>query len=262
MPPGGGGNGGGGGEPPWKPEYSGGEEWEREVRKEREPWLREMATKHGITPKEYEVRVAEHLRKILPEMEPFRRFDEEALIALLDGDKLRSQFETHKSSGAYDPERRAKLEWKMWGIPETQIEDRPSYGYLHPRPEGMFAGDELSTYGHIVVRFKRDILKRTTVTLGDTLDDAGEAFHPRIAPCTVDDPSWTAIAEPLDPLDFPTAEALAHAATESDPMVHYFEAQYHGRVGREDIADILFLGDPPSDTLRELLKARGMEYVE
>jgi hypothetical protein len=52
----------------------------------------------------------------------------------------------------------------------------------------MFEGDELLADGEIVVRFKTSILKRTTFTVGDTLDQFGDRHRMRMVPRLFDNP--------------------------------------------------------------------------
>jgi hypothetical protein len=273
--------GDGGDEPPWRPQYSGKsgadewerKEWERKVREKRADELKERAVKHGIKPEEYERQAADHLRKLLSEMVPFRRFNEKILTALLKGDRLRSLFETGTSSGANASARRASLENKFWGIPKNDRKIiRPAYGYLHPNTEGGLLEKALVDYGEVVVRFKRDILKRTTFTVGDSLDQitvpdaANLARKPprhRMVAYPVNHPSWLAVPMPMgDVLDYPHAEALAQATLSTSPVLHYVEAQYHGEVTWADIESVTFLKKAPNEETRRLLKEKGIAYTE
>jgi len=215
--------------------------------------------------------VNEHLRKLLNEMIPFRRFNEKTLLAVLKGDRLRSIFETGTSSGANALARRANLENRFWGILKNDRRTvRPAYGYLHPDVEGGLSDEVLLGYGAVVVRFKPDILKRTTFTVGDSLDQvtvadarglAAKPMRHRMAAFPVNRPSWLAVPKPMgDLLDFAHAEALAQATLSTSPRLHYVEAQYHGEVTLADVEAVIFLKKPPSEETRRLLNEKGIPY--
>lgn len=65
-----------------------------------------------------------------------------------------------------------------------------------------------------------------------------------------------------DVLDYPDARAFVEAMPSTSPILHYVEAQYHGPVTLADVEEVIFLKEPPSEEMRRLLKARGIEFQE
>jgi len=237
---------------------------------------RRWAEARGLTLKQYRKLVTEHLRKLFRQMIPFRRCGAETLWGLLQGERLKSLFETGTSSGLVDPNRRALVENELFGIPKKDRHTvRPAYGYLHPDESGRVLGDEVWPYGDIAVRFKSDILERTTFTGGDSLDqisrNGSQNLLARVVPDPVRHPTWLSFPWPLeDVLQYQTAEELVRALYSVSPTLHYIEAQYQGDVTLADAHEVIFLKKPPSEEplrrlheeIRRRLNEEGIPYRE
>lgn len=165
------------------------------------------------------------------------------------------------------------MEHALWGIPKNDRKMvRPSYGYLHPNAEAVFPDETPWDYGDIAVRFKRDILQRTTFTVGDTLDQvtvpdalnqARKPLRPRFVPSWVSNPSWLAVPLPMgDALEYLDAQTFVRTTLSTSPRLHYVEAQYHGPVTLADVEEVIFLRKPPSEEIRRLLDEKGVRYKE
>ena len=80
--------------------------------------------------------------------------------------RYKSQFESGTSRGLYSPGRRIKAEKNLFNTPiDIDKSKRPAYGMIN-------FGDNLATgnqYGEFEIVLKNDVLKRTTITLGDSL---------------------------------------------------------------------------------------------
>lgn len=83
---------------------------------------------------------------------------------VLDSGRFKTQFETGKSGGCFDPKYRARAEHAGLGVPETvDPVKRPIYGYFDT------PNNNASAYGNIEFRLKESVKARTTITAGDSL---------------------------------------------------------------------------------------------
>ncbi len=167
-------------------------------------------------------------RKDLPDASPVIRADADVAGEIAWGG-FENQFATGSSNGSLDPRLRMAWEERNHGIPADYDgdygigpEDRPVYGYLEPAGDENRVGDHLMVeqYGDVAFHLKPEVLDRTTVTHGDSLGTqlrAG-AYHDVVAG-----------RAPLygDPQRNPDARNNAPR--------EYYEAQYHGGVGPDDI---------------------------
>jgi hypothetical protein len=236
-------------------------EWEELVREERWDWLEGIAASYGLTPEEYETAVNAHLKELLEGLEPWKRVHQRDLLSALQDNKFKNQFETGASDGLYDPDRRRDVEGALWGIPDDAgTDDRPKYGYLHSHPDGFFPGvdDDMSQYGGALVRFKSSLLDRATFTGGDTLDETNAGRWRTIAPARPKDARWTSLSDKIgDPLEIRSGAELVEVAEE---FAWYVEAQYHGLVTLDDVAEVVFRSRLPLSELEHALRAAGVGY--
>lgn len=114
---------------------------------------------------------------------------------LMDG-RFRSQFETGRSDGSYDPAYRAELEQRLFGIPpDIAPEERPIYGALRSaRPEERVSQRrapyeevgpwETGTYhyGDHTFLLRPEVKPRSTYTMDDSFSLDGNSMRdPRVA---------------------------------------------------------------------------------
>jgi hypothetical protein len=260
-PPGSGKDGGGGVDGDLVPHNP---EWEGLVRQQRWEELEGLAASHRLTPEEYEEQVNAHLKGLLEEMEPWTRTDPALLLETLRDGEFKNQFDTGTSGGVYNPGLRRQTEAALWAIPEDAPgAARPKYGYLHTHPDGVTVDtpEGMDQYGTALVRFKSTLREQTTFdfTGGDTLDDTLQGTVPTIAPARVTDPRWTALRVDLgDLLTIQSADDLIQRAETT--RVWYIEAQYHGRVSTEEVAEVVFLGATPTVDLQGALAQRAIPW--
>jgi hypothetical protein len=215
------------------------------------------AKKAGITPTQYREQTSAQLKSIL-DGKPIaiRVRDEAGLRDILSGGRFKTSLEGAKRGAGLptSPERR-KLGESVMGIPtDAPLAERPVYGYVGIRgiepalsPGKKIAGiaqregqeDILSVYGQIQVVLKPEVRARTTVTVGDSLDEIG-FIHPT-------------------PISNPGAESVSRASQLSDMATEpgwtrrsYVEAQVRSGVRREDIAEIVFAEEPSAATVAAL----------
>jgi hypothetical protein len=112
----------------------------------------------------------EHMKKLIDESLPTVRVSPSVLQTIVKTDgRFKSQFETGKSNGMFNPSRRKAVESNLFNTPnDMKNEDRPIYGLLDG-PHGQTSGGKW--YGAVKVRMRKSaIMDRSTVTIGDSLD--------------------------------------------------------------------------------------------
>lgn len=181
------------------------------------------------------------------------RVASEDLWAILEDGRLKTQYETNDSGGNLDPAYRMKEEARMFGLkPDTSvseiwtphdatppayattdvpIEERPIYGFLSDRNLADDVGEDfLGQYGDLTIRLKDDTLDRTTFNTGDSLGTRTQAPTPFRAP----------EAASISPYELP--DLLDGTETDFTSLAKgsgYVEAQVHGGVTLDDIAEVL-----------------------
>lgn len=203
--------------------------------------------------------VNQHLADLVKDTEVRIRVPESVLGSILADGQVKSQFETDTSQGVLNPATRARAEDLMF-YPDAAPENdqRPIYGYLSS-PNG----DESSAqaYGDIVVRLKSDVRARTTITFGDSLYsslDGSTTATPLVAPT---------VASLYAPNDRVRDVLGWKAPVEDLDSTFYVEAQVHGQVLLDDIAEVVFtsgvdLPNAQRSALIAQLRALGVPYRE
>jgi hypothetical protein len=94
--------------------------------------------------------------------------------------RIKSQFETGYSNGAYDTSSRAAQEVAMFGYhPAMKPELRPIYGVAAHGGISERLAESVSQYGEYLVVLKQKVVDRTTITEGDSLSTMGSSSYMR-----------------------------------------------------------------------------------
>ncbi len=190
------------------------------------------AAKHQMSPEEYRRAVAEHAEHVMERAQPWVRVHPSTVKKLIGTRRFLSQFEAGESSGYFNPEMRAAAERYLLGyVPDTDPAERPIYGYFSEDPDGTVAdgAGSLQHYGQVGVRLKRDSLAhRTTYMWDDSLQYREGA---RGAPAHLGETTshGALLGGSVDPLGIQSV----------DDVFPYVEAQYHGGLRLDDIAEIV-----------------------
>lgn len=127
--------------------------------------------------------MVEGLRRFLDERPIGIGAREDAAESILREGRFRTQFETGRSGGSYDPVRRLQAEAELLGVPSNApVEQRPVYGALRsaiedelpglqrtPRGEMRGAWEAPTFYGNHVFLLRPEAKARSTYTLDDSL---------------------------------------------------------------------------------------------
>lgn len=176
-----------------------------------------------------------------------RRATESRLRSALDEGRFKTQFETGTSSGVLDTEMRANFEQMTWGYPlDLPGAQRPIYGYVSTggvRPVSAGVHHTVDSYGDIQIVLRDSVRGRTTVSAADSLDHRSD-----LVPAPISAPDWRA--------------GLGHDQDYASPnwyREHYIEAQIHGGVTWDDVAEVVFARQPEKATI-EALTRRGVTW--
>ena len=139
---------------------------------------------------------------------------------LTEGEPFKSQFETGTSNGLLNHADRSRVELALLDVPLDHAPDaRPIYGYM-VTDDASPIQKSVRHYGAVRVVLNKDVRARTTMTIGDSLDEGmvpvpltGEVGEDRLF------------------------AANPNVVTEVGSVI-YAEAQIHGGVDADDIAEI------------------------
>lgn len=224
--------------------------------------IRRKAKDAGQTVAQYRAEVAAKLKQRLAgKAIAVRVRDEEALRDILAGGRFKTQHEgVKRAAGLYADVGHRRLGEQIHGVPkDTPAGRRPVYGYVAiggvepalaagTKIEGIAQREDqedvLSAYGMVQVVLKPEVRARTTITVGDSLDEIGF-----MRPTPIDDPGAESLGfRGLDTLERP-----------GFTRVGYVEAQVGGGVRVEDIEQVVFPGTPARST-SDALDRRGIPW--
>lgn len=190
---------------------------------------------------EMEEQIEKDLKDILDENDMATRVSMENLEKILEDGRIKSQFETGKSSTTINADIRKEMEQTLFGY-NLDLEDslRPIYGYLTNFKNG-FDGSSTNgsiMYGNVAIKLKKSNLSnRTTFTFGDSLD--GTRWDIKV-PSLFTNPSKISISANRSLTDnygkfVGKLPKDLKGITENIP---YVELQFHGGVSIKDIEKV------------------------
>lgn len=174
---------------------------------------------HGKTSDEIRNNFEEQQRNILKENNRVAvRVPIDFVDEVADDGRFKSQFETGRSQGLLNEDRRSNVEYEGFGVPkDIEPEKRPIYGYMS-NESGNHDLVSLEYYGGVAFILKDGVKERTTVTFGDSLDHdlpGSKISEPKIESMRITE-------------GLVTVEGLS-----------YVEAQIHGGVKIDEVDEII-----------------------
>jgi hypothetical protein len=224
--------------------------WELAVQSRRTDRYSRYAVARGTTTEAYTVQLREKIHAFVVGADVRIRVPSLKLTSILRDGRLKTLFETSASGGASDPAARAQTEAVLMGLgTDVDVERRPVYGYLVGSDEGV-----LLQYGSVILRLKEEVRRRTTFTLGDSLDDTLRGTEATLSPCPLDAPTEAAAHTDHDILDAVGIAGMTRYG--------YVETQIHGGVSiADDVEEVVFLhGGTPDEEQRALLESSGIQW--
>lgn len=196
------------------------------------------------------------------------RIDEDILRdRVLKGDgRFKNQFETNSSNGYLSHDTRGRVEQELFHIPpESDALEHPIYGYVSDIDTDARAAGH---YGNVIVRFKEPVRERTTVTLGDSLDEFGSSWGGgtvnRPYPSPINKPSIHSLGQADE-----RAKALADGGRLDEytqmSSHSYWEAQFQGGLGIDDVEEVILRSTTNTAERKELidlLEKKGIKHRE
>lgn len=190
---------------------------------------------------EFEKNIKQELSKLLDENEFATRTSMEGLEKILEEGRIKSQFETDKSSTVIGKEFRAEVEETLYGYPrDLDPKLRPIYGYLTNSKNGFEFSryNGALRYGNVsIILKKKGLSNRTTFTLGDSLD--GTRYDYKV-PTLYDQPNMQALSASRSLCDkYGTYTGkVGKDLYEVTNNVSYLELQFHGGVSINNIEKV------------------------
>lgn len=185
--------------------------------------------------------VKKDLDKLLDDGEMATRTSMESLEKILEDGRIKSQFETGKSATYINGEIRKEVEKELYGY-DLDMDDslRPIYGYLTNTKDGFefSSRNGAMMYGNVtIVLKKKDLIKRTTFTVGDSLDGTRWDFK---VPNLYENPTISSMAANRSLTDNygKFTGKLGKTLNEVTENVAYIELQYHGGVNVSNIEKV------------------------
>lgn len=190
---------------------------------------------------EFEKNIKQELNNLLEENEFATRTSMEGLEKILEEGRIKSQFETDKSSTVIGKDFRAEVEETLYGYPRNlDPKLRPIYGYLTNTKNGFEFSryNGALRYGNVsIILKKKGLSNRTTFTLGDSLD--GTRYDYKV-PTLYDQPSMQALSASRSLCDrYGTYTGkVGKDLYDVTNNVSYLELQFHGGVNVNNIEKV------------------------
>lgn len=190
---------------------------------------------------EFENNIKQELNNLLEENEFATRTSMEGLEKILEEGRIKSQFETDKSSTVIGKDFRAEVEETLYGYPRNlDPKLRPIYGYLTNTKNGFEFSryNGALKYGNVsIILKKKGLSNRTTFTLGDSLD--GTRYNYKV-PTLYDQPSMQALSASRSLCDrYGTYTGkVGKDLYDVTNNVSYLELQFHGGVNINNIEKV------------------------
>lgn len=202
----------------------------------------------------------QQFESILDQLEPMTRMTHSGLAGVLADGRFKSQVETGKTMAATKSiENRKKHDASLFGRGNVGA----IYGYMGLRDgssEDFMEEHPLIQYGEVAVTLKKQVRERTTVTIGDSLDESH--YRADVIPTPLTKPQ----------IHTQSSGSLVRAAESEIPLTPknaaqhyktgYIEAQIHGGLKASDIDHVTFRGSKkPAKTLLAQLESLGITYT-
>jgi hypothetical protein len=200
-------------------------------------YYKSFAERHRMDVGRYVKAADRQLASAMKDAEVRSRVTWDVLLRILSQKKMKNQFETETSRGMYAPGVRASVENHLFGIDDpsaTHADEHPIYGYVvSPRDDRVVDQSWVGMYGDVVLRFKPSVRKRTTFTIGDSLGE-------ELAPSEVEKPGIESTFANVDVLRANVLSDFLVSGDVGTPGATYIEAQIHGGITPDDIAEVSF----------------------
>jgi len=226
--------------------------------------LEVLAKRVGLSIEEVQEILSSKLKDLIETSEFGVRRTLKSLQSVLETGKLKNQFEVnHSSYGVSNTDMRMDMERDLFGIPRNiKYEDRPIYGmllpqdlsskYVHKGPGAYYSDGS----GVIYIFDKSKIMNNTTLTLGDSIDQAG-----KICATNLSNPKYfgmfseilSTIKTKEDLLNFEFTNLYDKTVMEVGNSA-YYEFQLHGESSHtlDNLKEIVFLKMPEAKIIKKL----------
>lgn len=226
--------------------------------------LQELSNRVGITVEEIQKILSTKMKELIGNSEFGVRRTLKSLESILESGKIKNQFEANRTSyGVDNTDMRMDMEKELFGIPRNiKYEDRPIYGMLLPKDmSSKYVTKGPGSYysegsGVIYIFDKTKIINNATLTLGDSLDQAG-----KVCATNLSNPKFfgmfnemlSTIKNKEDLLNFDFTSLYEKSIMEVGNAA-YYEFQLHGEESHalNNLKEIVFLKMPEAKIIEKL----------
>lgn len=216
--------------------------------------IRTVCANESLTKEEYKKQVTSWLEKGLKDAPLKIRADIRAAEQILKDGRFKSQFESGSSGGMFNPQRRAEFEEKLFGIDQSEMKDRPIYGYAF----GGRSRGSVNHYGDVVFILKDSVRRRTTFTVRDSLDENGAGRWACTTPSPLNNPDYRSVTPQV--VEQVIRDKTGLSGKGPSEVRGYTELQYHGGVSISDVKEVIFTDYRPNKELQATLKKEGISW--
>ena len=216
-----------------------------QVEQERADDYRYFANEQKITIEELKKDLQKRVEKMVESSGFFRATNMSVISSIMINDgRWKSQFETGRSDGYLNPQRRSSVENKMFDFPDDKDAEntnkRPIYGYFSDSDNGIInehgnnpPPNAIKYCGTVNFKFKKNkIIERTTITFQDSLN------HPNWMPSPASKPHFTSLMVTSgQTINIHNISSTSKCDWNSYAN-HYTEVQYHDGLTMEDVESI------------------------
>jgi hypothetical protein len=232
--------------------------WAKQVEKYHAIGVKKWAKLQGVTPKEFAKAMDDAIRRVVMKADVYVRTPPGVLKAILHDGRFKSQFESGTSKGYLNNYFRRNHEKKLMSYgSNSPANRRPIYGYLS---EGSKSPPGTAQYGSVRIKLKDSVRRRTTFTVGDSIDAIAGGRNPGFYPTPLENPSHYADVLDQWPDSVRDMNPTRYTSVNQRVGVRYWEAQVHGGVTLKDIDTVYFSRRPDAIT-RELLEDNNINWV-
>lgn len=249
--------------------------------------LRQQYIRNGMSPEKLqrlEGELIDNLDPIAKRWKPSMRRGWKGTIGIFDTGKFMNQFESNRSGGAFDKEKRRDIS-KAYFQENLNDDEREKYGFLkRPKKYGL---DDVNWYGEYEFSFKPAVRKRMTFINGDSLNEFDKDGYNWRSPSPIVPGvketyiNWT--GQPAEgvlakiPSESRFEKIVQQLKENPGPFIgtrdfepgfnDYVESQYHGNLTLEDVEGLgsPFWGLEPGgsrieDPVKEQIRYNSTKY--
>lgn len=239
------------------------DDYERDFRNDR--------FKKGVIDRDEALKIEKVLDKIVQNNDLCMRVDDNIFEQIINDGYFKNQFETDFSNGYLDYDLRQLASRSLFGMKTKNLKNKDfeKYGYLGSKDKILDFKDNygLYQYGNVICTFdKNKVLKRTTMTCGDSLEAAAEGslIASKLTNPTISCINDSQVKDYKKLIKFENNDKKLKNPTKLIKDVagdDYFELQFHGDLTVNDLESVT-VKNRFSSRVENWLDKNGFKMIE